>query len=231
MRTELEHILQEFGILPSSDVLDKLERYYELLITWNEHTNLTALTESQDYIYKHIFDSLYPARFFHFRGSLIDVGTGAGFPGLPLKIAYPEIHLHLLEAAAKRVDFLKHCCTSLDIAAEIYHTRAEELGRGPGRGQYDVAVARAVAALPVLCEYCLPLLRTGGVFLAMKGPGGKEEAASAINAVNTLGGSVKAIQEYSLPTKDERCLIIIEKLYPTPDKYPRRPGAPAKRPL
>lgn len=232
MRSDLETALVGCGISCSSQALEQLCRYYDLISQWNQHTNLTALTDPQAYIYKHICDSIYPLRFLEaVPDMMIDVGTGAGFPGLPIKIVRPEIKVHLLEAAAKRVDFLRYCCTNLGVDAEIHHARAEDYGRSSGRARYTLAVTRAVANLAVICEYCLPLVSIGGSFIAMKGPSSTEEIDDARNAIVILGGSIKAIHQYSLPSGDARSLVVIEKVQQTPDKYPRRPGIPAKKPL
>lgn len=233
MRTELNKVLADQAF-PSDDLsLAKLCRYYELLSEWNQHTNLTALTQPSDFIYKHVCDSLYPAKFYDFAAglSLVDVGTGAGFPGLPLKIIYPSINLTLVEAAAKKAAFLRHCCNELAVEATITCQRAETLGQDKGRGSYSLAITRAVAPLAVVCEYCLPLLSLGGSCLAMKGPAGPAEAAAAAQACNKLGGRVRQIHLYRLPSGDERSLIVVDKIGATPAAYPRRPGIPAKKPL
>jgi len=233
MRTKLKQVLAA-NAFPCDDLsLDKLCHYYALLSEWNQHTNLTALTGPSDFIYKHVCDSLFPAKFFDFSAgtSLVDVGTGAGFPGLPLKIIYPRIQLTLVEAAAKKAAFLRHCCSELAVEAAILCQRAETLGQDKERGSYALAITRAVAPLAVVCEYCLPLLSMGGSCLAMKGPAGPAEAAAAANACKKMGGRVRQIQLYRLPRGDERSLIVIDKIGATPAAYPRRPGIPAKKPL
>lgn len=190
MRTEFEQVLAENGFTCSSLCLDKLCRYYQLLVEWNQKINLTALIEPRDFIYKHICDSLFPAKFFSLSAaSLLDIGTGAGFPGLPLKIVFPEIKLSLLEASAKKAAFLRHCCQELAVEADILWERAENLGQGRKRETFALTITRAVASLSVVCEYCLPLLAVGGFCLAMKGPGGAEEAEAAENALRLLGGA------------------------------------------
>lgn len=232
MRAELERALSEAAIPCSQQILDKFCRYYELLIDWNQHTNLTALTAPLDFVYKHVLDSVLPVRFLALGNSaLVDVGTGAGFPGLPLKLISPEIQLFLVDASRKRVDFLRHCCARLEVDGKVVHARAEELGRGSYREFFDLAVTRAVASLPVISEYCLPLLRPGGLFAALKGPGGKEEAEAAGTAVSLLGGELRAVHRYRLPQGDERSLVLVDKVSPSPRRYPRRPGIPAKKPL
>ena len=233
MRTELKQVLTD-NAFPWDDLrLDKLCHYYELLSEWNQHTNLTALTGPSDFIYKHVCDSLFPAKFFDFSAglSLVDVGTGAGFPGFPLKIIYPGIKLTLVEASAKKAAFLRHCCSELAVDAMILCQRAETIGRDKERESFSLAITRAVAPLAVVCEYCLPLLSPGGSCLAMKGPAGPAEASAAANACKKLGGRVRPIHLYRLPGGDERSLIVIDKIGATPAAYPRRPGIPAKKPL
>lgn len=230
MRNELERALHKAGFACSSQSLEKMVHYYELLVAWNNKFNLTTLTEPEEFIYKHILDSLHPAH--HLKtGTLVDVGTGAGFPGLPLKLLLPQLQLTLVEASAKKVAFLEHCLATLAIEAEIYRGRAEELGKSSRRERFNFATTRAVATLPVICEYCLPLLTLGGTLLALKGPGGDAEVKAASGALNLLGGTVGDIFRYQLPNGDKRSLILIKKIESTPTKYPRRSGMPAKRPL
>lgn len=232
MQADLMRELTRCGIPWSSEVVDKLSAYYAVMSKWNLHTNLTTITEPRDFIIKHICDSVYPLHYYDFANkTLIDVGSGAGFPGLPLKIFCPDLNLYLLDASAKRVAFLRHCCAQLALNVEIQHGRAEELGRDWGRERFDIAVTRAVANLAVISEYCLPLLRIGGSFLAYKGPGSREEVERAERAVALLGGAIKGTHSYRLPSGDERSLIIVEKTNLTPAQYPRRPGHPVKKPL
>lgn len=230
MRIELEKALLDAGLIYPSDYPDKILEYYQLLIRWNQKTNLTTLTEPQDFIYKHILDSLYPAKFLA-PGTLVDVGSGAGFPGLPLKMLQPMLMLTMLEASAKKVAFLEHCSRELAVEAEIIHGRAEEFGRTSARESFDFATVRAVGPLAIICEYCLPLLKKGGVLIAFKGPGGEAELGTAKVAIDSLGGSIQEILNYKLPMGDQRSLIMIEKVRATPNRFPRRPGIPAKKPL
>jgi 16S rRNA (guanine(527)-N(7))-methyltransferase RsmG len=164
--------------------------------------------------------------------SVIDVGTGAGFPGLPLKIARPDLRLTLLDSSAKRVMFLREAANALELEAGAIHGRAEELGQKPEhRGLYGLVTARAVAALPILCEYCLPFARVGGVFAALKGPGIHEEAEDARTAIAKLGGKLLAIDEYELPNSNRRTIVLVQKISQTPAEYPRTHAKIAKRPL
>lgn len=232
MRVELERALAGIGLPCSQPTLEIFCRYYEILISWNQRVNLTALCTPEDFIYKHVCDSLLPAIIFpQAMSSLVDVGTGAGFPGLPIKIALSGVKLTLVEAAAKKVAFLQYCCRELGVEAEIVGKRAETLGQGEGRGAFAGAITRAVSGLTVVCEYCLPLLAVGGCLLALRGPQGEKEAQAAKKAFGQLGGRLLQVYPYRLPTGDPRCLVVVEKFRPTPAAYPRRPGIPAKRPL
>jgi 16S rRNA (guanine527-N7)-methyltransferase len=224
------------------------EIYYRELVAWNERFNLTAITDYDQVQIRHFLDSLtcllvVRSPKSQARGQaldlgattrVIDIGTGAGFPGLPLKIVCPGLRLTLLEATGKKVGFLEHIVSRLGLAGvEVIKGRAEELGRDAAhRESYDLVLARAVAALPVLVEYALPFCKQGGLFVAQKGVEGDAEAKAAEDAIATLGGVLRRIVHLELPTLTEpRCLIVIEKTAPTPEKYPRRPGIPSKRPL
>jgi 16S rRNA (guanine527-N7)-methyltransferase len=232
MRTELAAVLAD-NFPCTHSCLDKLCQYYDILLEWNAKINLTALTEPKDFIYKHVCDSLLPGKFFPISSaqSLLDLGTGAGFPGLPLKLLYPQIQLTLMEAAAKKAAFLRHCCQELAVEANILWDRAESLGQGSRRESFPLITTRAVASLAVVCEYCLPLLEIGGFFLALKGPGGSHEAEDSQRALELLGGKLNQVYFYSLPTGEQRSLVVVEKILPTPAQYPRRPGVPTKKPL
>lgn len=232
MGPNLEKILEEAGFYLSAAIIKKFCRYYELLREWNQKFNLTSLIEPEDYIYKHVLDSLFPIKYLSFAdGALVDVGAGAGFPGLPLKLAEPTLNLTLVEATAKKAAFLKHCCQELGVEAKVLAQRSEVLGRGPLRNAFTLATTRGVGALPVINEYCLPLLASGGRHLALRGPAGKEEAMAAAPALATLGGRLEAVYSYQLPTGAERTLVVVEKVKATPARFLRRPGIPRKRPL
>jgi len=211
--------------------------YHNELVSWNARFNLTAITDTEGIQIRHFLDSLSCLLAFDTvrQGqSLIDVGTGAGFPGLPLKIVYPALRLTLVEATGKKTDFLRHIVKLLDLRdVTVVHARAEQVGHDPlHREVYDWVTARAVAAMPTLIEYLLPLCRLGGHCLAQKGEDAAAEVTSAEPAVLLLGGRLSRLVPVELPGLAEtRHLVVIEKVARTPDKYPRPPGRPAKRPL
>jgi 16S rRNA (guanine527-N7)-methyltransferase len=208
--------------------------YLDELRAWNERVNLTAITDPDEIITRHFLDSLRCALSWgEAPASLIDIGAGAGFPGLPLKILRPTLQLTLVESIAKKAAFLRHIVNRLDLPnVTVLVDRAEVVGQDPAQRQhYDVVVARAVADLRVLAEYCLPFCRIGGCFLAPKGAQIGAELAAAEPAIATLGGRVAAVEPVELPGVEPRSLIVIEKIGNTPPQYPRGPGVPAKRPL
>ena len=216
-----------------ADGIPALCRYGELLLETNKVMNLTAITEPRDVAALHFLDSAALLTLEDFHGkSVVDVGTGAGFPGLPLRILEPTIRLTLLDSLGKRVQFLESVCRELGLTdVSCIHSRAEEFA-GVHRESYDLAVSRAVAALPVLCELCLPLVRPGGKFLAMKSVESDQELASAGHAIATLGGAVAAVRDYVIPgTQVRHRLIIVEKAKKTPEKYPRMFAKIKKNPL
>ncbi len=198
-------------------------RYEELLMEWNGKMNLTAIKDGREITVKHFIDSLTPALTGRIpkNGTFVDVGSGAGFPGVPLTMLYPELGTILVDSLGKRVRFLQELTVALGVTAECVHSRAEELGQTSYREQCDVVTARAVANLSVLCEYCLPLAKVGGVFLAMKGPEVEEELEAAGDALELLGGKVGEVYPFTLPDGSRRNIIAIEKIAPTPKKYPR----------
>ncbi len=225
------------GISLTARQLENLDGYAQLLVDWNQKINLTALTSPTDIEQKHFLDSVLP--FYMEDGcglpqgsKLLDVGTGAGFPSCPLKIMRPDIDITLLDSLNKRIGFLKELSDKLGLGAECIHGRAEELGRNAYyREKFDVVTARAVAKLSELCEYCMPFVKVGGVFAALKGSGGEEELAESKRAINTLGGTLLSCKVYKLPCGDGRTLIVIRKTSPTPEKYPRDKGRIKKKPL
>ncbi len=219
--------------LPSS-VLEGLTEYGRLLVEWNQRVNLTRITEEKDIWIKHFIDSLLITRYFSLPAdsTLIDIGTGAGFPAVPLKLLQPDIHITLLDSLQKRILFLQALCDALRLEANCLHARGEDAAHQPThRESYGIATARAVAALPVLAEYCLGFVKVGGVFLALKGPELAEELAAAQSAIGKMGGAVEDIKEYSLPDGSRRSLIIIRKSGPTPPHLPRSQAKMAKAPL
>ncbi|MDR3645126.1 MAG: 16S rRNA (guanine(527)-N(7))-methyltransferase RsmG [Clostridia bacterium] len=206
------------------------------LVEWNTHVNLTATATPEEIIKRHLLDSLslIDACRLDGAGSLIDVGCGAGFPGLPLKIMMPKLQVGFLDSTEKKLKFIEHMDDLLNIKnVEYLHMRAEEAGRSAAhREKYDAAVARAVAELRVLAEYCLPLVKTGGVFVAMKGPDAAQELDEARGAIDLLGGEVETVRRFTLPmTELGRTIIIIRKRKPTPEKYPRPNAKIEKKPL
>lgn len=225
----------EAGLSFSPLQVEQLQKYYEMLVETNKVMNLTAITEPEDVAIKHMIDSLlvYDAQLFAGK-KLADVGTGAGLPGLPLKIYCPSLEVVLIDSLAKRVHFLEQVITQLGLEGiSCVHLRAEEAGQSPlHRGQYDIVVARAVAALPVLTEYCLPLVKTGGYFFALKGSKYAEEAQAAEHAITILGGTLESAQKVKLPGLDDgRGIIKIKKVKATPKQYPRKAGLPSKNSL
>ncbi|MBN2147437.1 MAG: 16S rRNA (guanine(527)-N(7))-methyltransferase RsmG [Anaerolineales bacterium] len=216
--------------------LDALTLYERELLDWNTRFNLTAIRKTEDVHIKHFLDSLTCLQAMRESPGerLIDVGTGAGFPGIPLKIILPRLQLTLVESVGKKADFCRHMVGMLELqGVEIVQERAEVIGQLPAyRERYDWAVARAVAILPVLAEYLLPLVRVGGNMLAMKGESGPAEAHTAERALRILGGHLRQLLPVTLPgVSEERYLIIIDKIAATPAAYPRRIGMPAKKPL
>ncbi len=228
-------LLGQFGISPDPGQLDKFSRDAEFLLEYNEKVNLTALTDPEGIAIKHFADSVIPLSLVPFpEGStVIDVGTGAGFPGVPMKILRPDLSLTLLDSLQKRLTFLEELSERIGQPDNrLVHARAEAAGADPAlRGKYDVAVSRAVARLAVLCEYCLPLVRVGGFLVALKGPDCQEELEEARNAIRILGGGEPRQIEYSLGEAGSRSLIIIPKLMPTAKKFPRQRVKINEKPL
>ena len=224
------------GIELNPEMQRAFSLYADHLLEWNASINLTAITDPEAIETRHFLDSLSVARAVNFTPGqrVIDVGSGAGFPGLPLRLAYPHIHLTLLESTAKKTAFLEHIVTTLKLdKVTILTTRAEDAGQAEDtREKYDVVLARAVANLPVLGEYLLPLCRVGGFCVALKGEHAAAEVQQAEHALRILGGHVKKVVPVELPhVAETHHLVVIEKIAATPPKYPRRAGIPSKRPL
>ncbi len=233
---QFEKDLKEFNIVLSEHQAEQFFSYYEMLIEKNKVMNLTAITDFDEVIKKHFVDSLSLVKAYDLTSpvSLVDIGTGAGFPGIPLKIVFPDLEITLLDSLNKRVDFLQSVIASLDLKGiDAFHGRAEDFARQEKfRERFDLCVSRAVANLSVLCEYCLPYVKIGGKFISYKSEKIMEELKAAEHAVNVLGGKVKEQISFTLPDSDiNRNLIVIEKNRKTPKQYPRKAGTASKDPL
>ena len=240
---ELSARLEQCGIPFDAALPEKLLRYHALLMDWNTRMDLTAVTDEDEMIDRHYVDSLMALKepgLIPAKGRLIDVGTGAGFPGLPLALACPDLQVTLMDAQQKRLTFLQAVIDDLGVEnVTLMHRRAEDGAKDAAlREQFDVAVARAVAALPTLCEYCLPFVKVGGRFVALKGPDADREQEAARRAVGLLGGRVTAVTALTLPAEPveglepmERRLLHIDKVRHTPPAYPRPSAKIAKAPL
>ena len=231
MRATLEQGLPALGLGP--ELIEPLETFSRMLLEQNKVMNLTAITDPRDVAVLHLLDSLTLTGLAGLEGrTVVDVGTGAGFPGVPLAIARPSARVTLLDSLGKRVDFLRESCRTLGLDnVECVHGRAEEFA-GERRETFDLAVSRAVAALPVLCELCLPLVKVGGAFWAMKSVDTEEEISASRTAVKVLGGRIQAVSDYTIPTTEVvHRVVCIQKTAPTPKKYPRRFALIKKQPL
>ncbi len=228
--------LKEQGIELNEKQIAQFKKYFELLVEWNEKMNLTAITDLEGVYLKHFYDSISASFYFDFSkvNTVCDVGAGAGFPSLPIKICFPHLHVTIVDSLNKRISFLNHLSEQLQLEnVEFVHARAEEFGQNiKYREQYDVVTARAVARLSVLSELCIPLVKQGGYFVALKAAAGPEELKDAKKAITTLGASLKEEFSYLLPVEEsERTLYIFDKIKLTPKKYPRKPGIPNKTPI
>ena len=224
---------EQMGISLPESALWRFKAYYEYLEEQNRVMNLTAISGAADVAALHFIDSVAPLKYFYFENArIIDIGSGAGFPGLPLKIACPTIDLTLMDAQKKRVDFLSRTCGLLELNdVRCVCLRAEE-AKNEYRESFDFALSRAVARLNLLCELCLPFIKVSGSFLAMKGTEHETELQEAAHAIDILGGKLKAVHKYSLPgTAARHCIIEIEKISPSPKDYPRRFAKMSKSPL
>ncbi len=234
LKAELKKGCAAFEIELSDIQTDDFCRYAEILVEWNQKMNLTAITEPSAVAVKHFTDSLLFTKAFELNGDerIIDVGTGAGFPGIPLKIYKRGIELTLLDSLNKRINFLKEVSEQLKQDNECIHARAEEQGRKKeSREQYDIATARAVAHLRELSEYCLPFVKVGGFFVSLKGYEIEEELAEAKKAIELLGGKIERVEKFVLPDESRRSIVIIKKISQTAPKYPRQSAKIAKSPI
>lgn len=229
-------MLEEKGINLSPQQLQQFATYYKLLVEWNEKMNLTAIKEEEEVYLKHFYDSISATFYDDFTRplTLIDVGAGAGFPSIPIKICFPHLTVHIVDSLNKRIGFLTHLAERLELKnVAFFHDRAETFAhKKEHRQRYDLAIARAVARLPVLLELCLPLVRKGGSFIAMKGASGKEELLESKKALAILGGELVERHSFMLPFEESaREIIRIAKREHSPKKYPRKPGTPNRSPL
>lgn len=233
-KSKFQDLFDKVQLSVNDEQYDKLYKYSEMLVKWNKMVNLTAILSPEDISQKHFLDSVLPFSLFNVKKSakIIDVGTGAGFPSCPLKIFRNDIQITLLDSLNKRIKFLEALSDELSLNAECIHGRAEELAHNEDyREHFDIATARAVAALPMLCEYCLPFVKVGGYFIALKGGNSEEEIEGSKRAIKALGGKIDRIIDYSLPNGDKRALIAIKKISQTTSKYPRNKGQITKKPL
>lgn len=229
---ETKELFKSFGLILNEEMYRNFDFYAELLVSWNEKINLTAITDPLGITEKHFLDSLavFKDDIIPQNSSVIDVGTGAGFPGIPMKIYRNDLKVTLLDSLNKRINFLTEVSNKLSLGMNCIHSRAEDGAKKTDlREQFDIATARAVAPLPVLCEYCLPYVKVGGKFIALKGP--NEDAKDSFTAYRTLGAEISDVKEYELPCEDKRQIIVYNKIKETPKKYPRNPSQIDKKPL
>ena len=225
---------EKLGISLTDEQLSLFEKLSELLVEQNKTMNLTAITDPDGIAVKHFADSISALSAYDFaeNAKVLDVGTGAGFPSIPLLIARPDLEMTMIDSTAKKLRYVASTVESLGLSAKVLHTRAEEAGQSKEyRESFDIVCSRAVAALNVLCEYCLPFVKVGGVFLAMKAAKVQEEIADAKNAIKTLGGKIVAEKAFTLSDGGERTIVVIKKISQVPSKYPRVSAQIAKKPL
>lgn len=230
---EFQNHLKDKGIILDTKQIELFQKYYEILVEWNQKMNLTAITEKEDVYLKHFYDSLTIAFDFEFQNqSIIDVGAGAGFPSIPLKIVYPDLKITIVDSLNKRITFLNHLFKELELMnCQAIAARAEEYAKD-NREKADIVMARAVARLNILDELCLPLVKKDGYFLSLKGKKAKEELNEAKKGIHILGGKIEKISDFTLADlEDHRSNIIIKKIKTTPSKYPRQFSKIKKQPL
>ncbi len=228
--------LEQLNIEFTTEQVEKLEVFKELMLEWNEKINLTSITEPEEVDIKHFLDSAtcLATGYIKAGDNIIDVGTGAGFPGIPIKILNEKVSITLLDSLNKRIKYLEDVVSKTELKeVTLLHSRAEDAGISKQhRERYNIVLSRAVAAMNVLCEYCLPFVKVGGYFVCQKGPSYKEELDNADAAIKTLGGRLKEVKSYKLPYSDiTHYIIIIEKIKITPTKYPRKAGKPSADPI
>lgn len=230
---QLKKEAQAIGLCLDDTQLEMFNRFAAMLVETNRQFNLTAIKTPQEVVTKHFVDSLtvFTAADISGGSKVIDIGTGAGFPGIPMLIYDSSLELTMLDSTGKKLDFVRNALSELGIDAQVIHGRAEELGRGDLRERFDFAVSRAVASLNALCEYCLPFVRTGGMFIALKGSKADDELAVSGTAIKTLGGKLVGSKQIALADKQMRNLVKIEKSSVTPPKYPRPSAQIFKKPL
>ena len=234
MKNKLKEISEEINIDLNEEQLEQFKKYMYLLLEWNEKINLTAITEEDEIILKHFVDSMTVLKYIENGDSIVDVGTGAGFPGIPVSIAKDNVKVTLVDSLNKRINFLEEVISGINLKnIKAIHSRAEDFGQNKEyRERYDISVSRAVANLSVLVEYLLPLVKVGGKCICMKGQEVEEEITNAKFAIKELGGKIEKVDEFCLPGTDiKRNIIVIRKEKETPKKYPRKSGTPSKQPL
>ena len=227
---------EQLNIKVSGETIEKFQKHMELVLAWNEKVNLTAITDKNGFIEKHFIDSVLCAGFCEFQNAdmIIDVGTGAGFPGIPLAMVFPEKNFLLIDSLAKKIKILAEIAETLELSnVKLLHTRAEDLARkAEYREKYDICVSRAVANMAVLSEYCLPFIKVGGSLIAYRGPDAEKELAEAKGALEILGGGFAETRKVDIDGFDlDHNMIVIEKKNGTPAKFPRKAGTPLKNPL
>ncbi len=231
---QIREYAEELGMSLTNMQVDKFFTYMELLLEWNEKINLTAITKPEDIILKHFIDSMTVAKYIKPESRIVDIGTGAGFPGIPLKIIREDLDITLLDSLNKRINFLREVIDKLQLTKiNAIHSRVEDMGKNKNyRETFDVAISRAVANLSTLAEYQIPLVKLDGVCISMKGSDVEDELASSENAIILLGGKVEKVDQFQLPKSDmNRSVVVIRKCKSTPAKFPRKPGVPSKEPL